>query len=159
MISSAFRLSRGTLLLVGATVAVGAGGIFSWFMITADAPRIPNIMSHELPSELYHGDYAVEAALDAPLFWESRAPVLVPEPGVENTYETLEGVTLVGVVENTVLLKKADVVRRVSLGSKFDGFTLESIESGKIVLVSPDRKVELKILKDPPASLVLEPLS
>ncbi len=86
-------------------------------------------------------------------------PVTVAKTEPENAAETLDGVELVGILEKTALLKKADEVKRVLLGAKFDGFILESIEGNKIVLVSSNRRVELKILKEPPPSVVLKPLS
>ncbi len=159
MISSGVRLSRGSLFLVAAIGAVGLLGVLAWMMVSVDVPRTPHVMNHQLPSGLQDGNNAIEGALEAPLFWEGRLPVAIAEVEPENAVETLEGVELVGIIEKTALLKKADKVRRVQLGAKFDGFILESIEGNKIVLVSSSRKVELKILKEPPSSVVLKPLS
>ncbi len=159
MISSDVSLSRGSLFLIAAIVATGLLGVLGWMMVSVDVPRTPHVMSHELPSGLQDSHDAAEGALEAPLFWESRLPVTVAKTEPENAAETLDGVELVGILEKTALLKKADEVKRVLLGAKFDGFILESIEGNKIVLVSSNRRVELKILKEPPPSVVLKPLS
>lgn len=158
MIISEVRFSRGSLFLVAAIGAVVLLGVIGWMMVSVDVPRTPHVMNHELPGGLQDGNNPIERALDAPLFWESRLPVANAEVEPESAVETLEGVELVGIIEKTALLKKADKVRRVLLGTKFDGFILESIEGNKIVLVSSSRRVELKIVKEPPSSVVLKPL-
>lgn len=158
MISSDIRVSKGSLFLIAAIVVSGGLGVLGWAMVSVEVPRTPYVVSHEFPGGLQDSSVGVGVALEAPLFWESRLPVAVVEAEPENTVETLEGVELVGIVGSTALLKKADVVKRVLLGAKFDGFILESIEGNKILLVSSGRKVEMKMLKEPPTGVVLKPL-
>lgn len=139
--------SGSTVLLLA--IALGAlACVAGWVLVSVETPRTPHVMSHALPSDLQSNSAAVHAALEAPLFWVSRMPVVQAEAAAEDEPETLEGVRLVGIVDDTALLKEGEAVKRVRRGEKFGGFVLEGVEGNTVVLVSPGRRVELKIAKD-----------
>lgn len=150
----------GSLVLVIAIALAGLACIAGWLLVTVEAPRTPHVMTHELPDQLRSNREALHVALESPLFWESRQPLVLEEPVVqpEVAPETLEGVRLVGIVADTALLKEGEVVRRVRRGAKFNGFVLDRIEGNRVTLISPSRTVELKIVKEAPSSVVLKPL-
>lgn len=160
MRTSRTGLSGGSLVLVIATVLAGLACVAGWLLVTVEAPRIPRVMTHELPAQLRSNSEAVQVALESPLFWESRQPVLLEASDAqpEAAPETLEGVRLVGIVSDTALLLEGEVVRRIRRGAKFNGFVLDRIEGNRVVLISPSRTVELKIVKEAPSSVVLKPL-
>jgi hypothetical protein len=87
-----------------------------------------------------------------PLFWSGRQPVdavaTLEDP--KATSEKLKDVKLVGVFGSGeragIIALVKDKKRRILVGERLDGWTLESVESGEIQLVSGDRR-ETLILK------------
>ena len=87
-----------------------------------------------------------------PLFWSGRQPSSAEGSGEEKPpreAEKLQGVKLVGVFGSGerlgIIALVKDQKRRILLGERLDGWTLETIESDEIVLTNGGRSETLKL--------------
>lgn len=150
------------LLSFALVVAVGLI-LAGWFVVTAEPIRTPYIAPYELPADMQESDRAVQSALQAPLFWESRTAESDQVDGVEEVVSeaNIDGFRLLGVLGETVLVQKGkdDPVRKLRVGETLDGYAVESISGQGVVLVSAGRRVELAIKSQRPSSIVLKPVN
>lgn len=150
------------LLSFALVVAVGLI-LAGWFVVTAEPIRTPYIAPYELPADMQESDRAVQSALQAPLFWESRTAEVDDTGSAEDVVSDthVDGFRLLGVLGETALVQKGkdDPVRKLRVGETLEGYAVESISGQGVVLVSAGRRVELAIKSQRPSSIVLQPVN
>lgn len=128
-------------------------------LLTLSAPAAVVPAPDALKVRRIHASDEVTAAqsgeiVTRPLFWESRRPlgepvVVVKDDKARGKAGKLKGVKLLGVFGGGetagIIVKVKDVKRRILLGEEIKGWTLESVEPDKVVLVADGRKETLAL--------------
>ena len=118
-------------------------------MPSADSIQVPLVKSPESLTAQQRNEI-----LSRPVFWAGRRPVTavaVREDSLANSAadSQLKGIKLVGVFGGGksagIIALVKDKKRRILLGEDIDGWTLDSIDAGEVVLVSGGRRERLTL--------------
>lgn len=138
-------------------------GLF-WYFITVQQVRVPYMQPYDLPEVNTTVHIDTSAALEYPLFWESRRPVLElekseDEPAVIEV-GVIDGVKLLGIIVQrsvqTALLGIDKKIQKVVKGDEVNGWVVDQVFADKVVLMANDQTVELSIVRERPDSIKLE---
>lgn len=155
------RLKLGLLVaLVAAVMLV----FLLFFLVGPGTLRIPFLNVQLLPDAEVRQEVSVVAALERPLFWEQRRPVIPPvvepEPEPEVVIEPLEGVRLLGIMargdQHVALLEVDGEVQRVGQGADVKQWSVSAIGPQDVQFSSRNKKSLLILKREIHESIKLE---
>ncbi|MCK9534919.1 MAG: hypothetical protein M0Q98_09535 [Pseudomonas sp.] len=141
-------------------------GVF-WYFITAQQVRVPYMSPYELPEEHTAAKIDTSIALEFPLFWSGRRPIVEPDQESEESSAihtgSIDGVQLLGIIVRdsvrTALLSNDQKLQKVVKGDEVNGWVVDQVFADKVVLMANDQISELSIVRERPDSIKLEPVA